>query len=78
MTATTTPTGYLPTRCCACGHEFSIRPSMAMRSGINSGHASCPKCSQFLHIEALECEASTERWEDYLKRIIPVRGLENT
>jgi hypothetical protein len=36
--------------------------------GLNTGHASCPGCGEFLHVVALECEASTEKWDDWLKR----------
>lgn len=59
---------HLPTRCCVCQHSFSIRPSISMQMGINSGHVSCPACGEFLHVEALECEAWNERWADYLQR----------
>lgn len=60
--------GYLPTRCCVCGTAFKIRPSIAMLIGHNSGHASCPRCGVFLHIVALEGEASTERWDEWLSK----------
>ena len=61
-------TGHLPTHCCACGRKFSVRPSIAMLLGVNSGHVTCPGCGEFLHVEALECEASTERFSDWLQR----------
>lgn len=57
------------TRCCCCQHPFQIGASLAMLSGHNSGHATCPKCKEFLHVELLEGdEAWTERWGDYLAR----------
>jgi transcription elongation factor Elf1 len=65
------PEHYLPTHCADCGHKFSIRPSAAMKCGINSGHATCPNCKEFLHVEALEGGAWTEKWNDYLARTNP-------
>lgn len=63
----TTP--HLETKCCACDHAFRIRPSLSMQMGINSGHVSCPKCKEFLHVEILEGNAAwTERWTDYVQR----------
>lgn len=57
------------TRCCKCGHPFRIKPSLSMQHGINSGHVSCPKCKEFLHVELLEGdEAWTEAWQAYLSR----------
>ena len=60
----------IQTRCSVCQHPFSIRPSMAMRCGMNTGHVGCPKCDEFLHVELLEGnEAWTEPFADYLARI---------
>jgi hypothetical protein len=67
-TATSPPPGYLPTRCCSCQRAFHIRPSLMMRMGINTGHVTCPGCAEFLHVEVLECEAWTERWNDWLAK----------
>lgn len=59
----------LRTRCCACSHPMQIGMSLAMQMGHNSGHVTCPKCREFLHVERLEGdEAWTERWEDFLRR----------
>jgi hypothetical protein len=62
------PAGYLPTRCCACQRGFHIRPSLSMQMGINSGHVTCPGCGAFLHVEALEGEAWTQRWDEWLQK----------
>lgn len=59
----------LETRCCKCEHPMQIRPSIAMMMGMNTGHAGCPKCQAFLHVEILEGnEAWTEPWNDYIER----------
>lgn len=59
----------LRTHCCACQYPFSVGRSMAMRLGFNSGHATCPQCDEFLHVEQLEGDqAWTERWADYVTR----------
>jgi hypothetical protein len=42
-----------------------------MQMGMNTGHATCPSCSAFLHVEVLEGEAWTELWENYLARKFP-------
>lgn len=62
-----------PTACCKCGHEFQIGASIAMQLGMNSGHATCPKCKTFLHVELTEDEtaAVTEEWESWLDRTEP-------
>lgn len=59
----------LRTRCCQCNHPFQIRPSLSMQMGRNTGHASCPNCKTFLHVEILEGdEAWTEPWDQYVQR----------
>lgn len=64
-----TTTRYLQTKCCACEHAFRIRPSISMQFGINSGHVTCPKCKEFLHVEQLEGNAAwTMRWNDFIAR----------
>lgn len=61
--------GRLRSACSECGAEFYVGLSISMQMGMNSGHASCPKCSTFLHIEILEGDAAwTEPFEKYLKR----------
>jgi hypothetical protein len=61
--------GRLRTRCAKCETEFYIGPSLAMKSGVNSGHCTCPKCQTFLHVEILEGdEAWTEPFDEYLAR----------
>ncbi len=61
--------GRLRTQCSECKIEFYVGLSLAMQSGINSGHGSCPKCRTFLHIEILEGDSAwTEPFDNYLKR----------
>lgn len=60
----------LRTRCCECQYPMLIGRSISMQMGMNSGHVTCPKCKEFLHVEQLEGdEVSTERWTDYSKRM---------
>ena len=55
--------------CPACGYQFQIAPSLCMRFGVNSGHATCPGCELFLHCLAVTAtEAQGERWDDYASR----------
>ena len=70
MTTTLKPIeGRLRTRCSECQHEFYCGLSLAMRCGMNTGHASCSKCNTFLHIEMLEGDAAwTEPMAKYLER----------
>lgn len=37
--------------CCNCGAKLWAKPSMMMKLGMNSGHASCLECKEFLHLE---------------------------
>lgn len=61
--------GRLRTRCSECQHEFYCGLSIAMRCGLNTGHATCSKCKTFLHIEILEGDAAwTEPMAKYLER----------
>ena len=61
--------GRLRTRCSECQAEFYVGLSLAMQCGLNSGHAPCPKCRTFLHIEILEGDAAwTEPFNAWLKR----------
>jgi len=62
--------GRLRTRCSQCSHEFYIGPSLAMQMGMNTGHAGCPKCRAFLHIEVLEGDVAwSELHSTWLEKI---------
>lgn len=62
----------LKTRCCKCGHHFQFHPSIAMLSGMNSGHLSCPQCSTFLHVEMLEGDVA---WSQDFKEYAAGAGI---
>lgn len=58
----------LPAVCGSCACEFQINPSLSMRMGINSGHAKCPQCQSFLHVELVNGRPVTEVFDAWLKR----------
>lgn len=46
------PQGFVPTACCRCGYEFFVKPSLMFTGfGENTGHAGCPQCKLFCHVE---------------------------
>lgn len=51
--------------CCKCDHEFSFAPSMAMRTGFNTGHGSCSECKTFLRltIDTINNTGTCKIWE---------------
>ena len=70
--------GRLRTACSECQAEFYVGLSISMQMGMNTGHASCPKCNTFLHIEILEGDAAwTEPFDKYLKRTGTMVPVEN-
>ena len=60
----------IETKCSECGSRLIIGPSPSMQMGSNSGHATCPHCKTFLHVQLGECETTTERWQKWMARMV--------
>ena len=58
----------IQTKCSECSHPMTIGPSPSMQMGGNSGHATCPHCKTFLHVQLGECETTTEKWTQWMAR----------
>ena len=60
-------------KCIKCGYELWAKPSICMTGfGMNSGHGSCLRCGEFLHLRikgGLKGKTMiSERWDDFLKK----------
>lgn len=57
--------------CPKCGCDQYLKPSMAMQSGINSGHGSCLECKTFLHLKIISIknhQAEAEIYDNYITK----------
>jgi transcription elongation factor Elf1 len=59
-----------PFTCPKCGAELNAAPSLSMKTGINSGHATCIRCSTSLHLQINEANdgMTATKWADWLKK----------
>ncbi len=66
--------------CCNCDYKQTAKPSLMMTGfGMNSGHGSCLKCEEFLHLEikgGIDGSIMISKlWEDFLKENKDGKGI---